>query len=70
MKRISIFSIIVFLLLSVILTTGCKKNTDDKDCKTCKAWGSTGLEAEEKVCSDSEEEDFRSEFAGKEISCQ
>jgi len=70
MKRISFFSVIVFLLLSVILTAGCKKNTEEKDCKTCKAWGSTGLEAEEEVCSDTEEEDFRSEFAGKEISCQ
>ena len=69
MKRISFFSVIVFLLLSVILTASCKKNTE-KDCKTCKAWGSSGLEAEEKVCSDTEEQDFRSEFAGKEISCQ
>jgi len=70
MKRISFFSVIVFLLLSVILTVGCKKKTEEKDCKTCKAWGSAGLEAEEKVCSDAQEEDFRNEFAGKEISCQ
>jgi len=70
MKRISFFFVIVFLLLSVILTAGCKKNTAEKDCKTCKAWGSTGLVGEEKVCSDTEEDNFRSEFAGKEISCQ
>ncbi len=68
MKRYSFFIAIVFLVFSVILTTGCKKNTES-DCKTCKAFGIDGLVGEEEVCSDAEEQDFRSEFAGKEITC-
>ena len=69
MKRISFFTAVVFLLFSVILTVSCKKETE-KDCKTCKAFSVDGLVGEEEVCSDAEEQDFRSEFAGKEISCQ
>jgi len=70
MKRISFFSIAMFLLFSVILIAGCKKNTDKSDCKTCKAYSIDGLVGEEEVCSEAEEQAFRNEFTGKEISCQ
>jgi hypothetical protein len=70
MKRFSFFIAIVFLSFSVLLTADCKKTTEKKDCKTCKAYGGTGLVGQEEVCTDAEEQDFRSQYAGKEISCQ
>ena len=69
MKRISFITAVVFLLFSAILTVSCKKETEN-DCKTCKAFSIDGLVGEEEVCSEAEEQDFRNEFAGKEISCQ
>ncbi len=70
MKRFSFFIAIVVLLFSVLLTAGCKKSTEEKDCRTCKAYGGSGLVGQEEVCSDAEEQSFRNQYVGKEISCQ
>ena len=71
MKRNIFISVLVSSLFVFILTTGCKKKTEEvKECKTCKAYGVDGLVGQEQVCTDGEETSFRSKYAGKEISCQ
>ena len=70
MKRSIFISILISSLFVFTLSTGCKKKTEEKDCKTCKAYGIDGLVGEEQVCTDGEEASFRSKYSGKEISCQ
>jgi hypothetical protein len=70
MKRNIFITVLISLFIISIHQTGCKKKTEEKECKTCKAYGVDGLVGEEQVCTDSEETSFRSKYAGKEISCQ
>ena len=70
MKRNIFITVLISSFFVYALTTGCKKKTEEKDCKTCKAFGIDGLVGEEQVCTDGEEASFRSKYSGKEISCQ
>jgi hypothetical protein len=70
-KSVNPFMLFAFLLFAITTMhgLGCKKNSDE-DCRTCKAFGGSGLEDEETVCSESEETAFRNANQGKEIMCQ
>ena len=72
-KIVSIISALAFTTF-IISSQGCAKKKDDTqstECKTCKAFAATDKpEATQKVCSDTEEQNFRSQHSGQEISCQ
>lgn len=61
----------VFILI-IILSVACsKKNDTSENCKTCSALGGPDQQTiTREICSEQEEQSFRSEFAGGEISCQ
>ncbi len=73
MKKInSLLTAIVFYAF-VISFQSCQKkkeDTDNNDCKTCKAFASGDKpEATAEVCSNGAETTFRSQHTGQEISC-
>ena len=64
LRAIAIASFICFLIFSA-----CSKK-EDGDCRTCKALNGNGTVAGERtVCTQEEENDFRSDFPDKEIVC-
>lgn len=73
MKKTVRNSILILLvttsLVSYSFTCSKSKDEDSGECKTCKAYGTSGLEAEETVCGTAAESTFREQHAGKEISC-
>jgi hypothetical protein len=70
-KTVRPFMVFAFLIFSITLIhgSGCKKNTDNEECRTCKAFGVDNVVDEEEVCSDAEETAFRNKNSGLEISC-
>lgn len=66
---------IAFLLFACIITASfnCgKKEEVPQDCKTCKAYGA-GVDqgtVTKQVCTSEDEAAFRSQYTGREISCQ
>lgn len=71
-KSVNPFMAFAFLVFAITTVhgIGCsKKNNDDGECRTCKAFGVDNVEDEEVVCSDAEETAFRNKNSGFEISC-
>jgi len=66
-------SILIFLVTTslALIAKSCTKSNekDEGECKVCKAYGTSGIDAQETVCSPEAESTFRSQNAGKEISC-
>lgn len=60
-----------FLIFSITLIhgSGCKKSTDNEDCRTCKAIGGSGVQDEAKICTEAEMTTFHSNNPGTEIVC-
>lgn len=71
MKRNRFFSLLAGVMLLFTCTNACQKKAEDAppECRTCKAFGVDGVN-QKQVCSDQEEQAFRNENRGKEISCQ
>lgn len=69
MKKLLATTVTVACALVLFFVTACKKEKDQQTtCKTCKAFGTTVVEKQ--VCSAAEEQAFRNENAGREISCR
>jgi hypothetical protein len=62
-------SVIIFLFTISVLS--CKKASEDSNnCKTCKALNANGtVAAQRQTCTTADEQAFRAENAGKEITC-
>jgi len=73
MKQFKLLKGGLFCLLFTVFVVGCSKNKTEEenaDCKTCKAFAMGGMpEITMQVCSEAEEQAFRNEYAGREISC-
>jgi hypothetical protein len=67
-KMISYLSGLLLVAL-VIASPACNKKKDD-ECRICKALATPDApEITEEVCSEAEEQDFRNDYPGREISC-
>lgn len=71
MKTRILLAALLLATFSVSIFSCTKKSEEEKtDCWTCKAYGSgTNPVVTSEVCSETEEQSFRTEHAGKEISC-
>lgn len=74
MKTITSFATGIICMIALATTTGCKKKSAEADtnstCKTCKAFATqSDLEVVKQVCSDKAEQDFRKQYASREVSC-
>jgi hypothetical protein len=70
MKRYQFSSLLIGAALFFACVNSCtKKKEAPPVCKTCKAVGVDGVN-QKKVCSDAEEQAFRNENRGKEVTCQ
>lgn len=73
MKKITSYAAAILLTLFIISSHGCTKKKEDTqttECKTCKAFAAEGKpEVTQDVCSDTEEQNFRSQHSSQEISC-
>ncbi len=73
MKKIIVYTAALLFTVSVTSITGCKKKKDEtSSCKTCKALasGPDQQTVTQEVCGTQAEQDFRSQYAGREITCQ
>jgi hypothetical protein len=73
MKKNSSTLLLCAIIIIISVIHSCSKKTEEtpaNGCKTCKAFGVDGVVGEEKVCTDSEEANFRTKYTGKEISCR
>lgn len=73
MKKITSYVAAIILSAFIFSSQGCakkKKDTQSSDCKACKAFAAEGKpEVTQDVCSDTEEQNFRSQHSTQEISC-
>lgn len=74
MKKITCYATAIIFSAFIFSSQGCAKKKSDTqnntDCKACKAFATdTKPEATQEVCNDSEEQTFRSQHSGQEISC-
>jgi hypothetical protein len=72
MKKV-FFVITVFVLsLAIISSNGCKKKKEEtNECRVCKAAaGIDDAPAQETVCSDQAEQDFRNKHSRQTVTCQ
>lgn len=72
MKKITQFISAALLMAVICSNIQCKKEKEEdrgSDCKTCRAYDINGTITKE-VCSDAAETAFRSQYSGREISCQ
>ena len=75
MKKLFSYSTVIVLCFGIVFSYGCaKKKAEDQNngCKTCKAYaaGPDKPEVKKEVCTNQAEQDFRSQYTGREISCQ
>ena len=59
------------LLMVILLATSCaKEKGSNGNCKTCRALGGPDQQTiTRELCSEQEEQSFRSQYAGREITC-
>ena len=70
MKKITQFISAALLMALICSNIQCKKEEEGgSDCKTCRAYDVNGTITKE-VCSDAAETAFRSQYSGRELSCQ
>ena len=74
MKKIISYATAIIFSLFIISSQACSKKKEDtqtNDCKICKAFASGPDQStvEKEVCTPEEEQTFRSQHTGQEISC-
>lgn len=73
MKKIRTSAASILAAIMILSYTGCAKKNEsgtDGNCKNCKAFAtSSAPEVNKQVCSDQEEQNFRSQYSTREISC-